>query len=61
MAALRIRGEDANAAAVPLAHGGAANRTAESPPSGDRIERSLSKEECPKTIENTGSSLCLVV
>ena len=46
---------------TPLAHGGTANRTAESPPSGDRIERSLSKEECPKTIENTGSSLCLVV
>ena len=46
---------------IGLAHGGTANRTAESPPSGDRIERSLSKEECPKTIENTGSSLCLVV
>jgi len=61
MAALRIRGEDFNTAAVPLAHGGTANRTAESPPPGDRIEHSLSKEECPKTIENTGFSLCLVV
>ena len=39
-----------------LAHGGTANRTTESPPPGDRIERSLSKEECPKTIENTGFS-----
>ena len=48
MAALGIRGEDANAAAVPLTHGGTANRAAESPPSGDRIERSLSKEECPE-------------
>ena len=54
MAALRIRGEDANAAAVPLAHGGTANRAAESPPTGDGIDHSLSKEECPKTIENTG-------
>ena len=39
MAVLGIRGKGANAAAVPLAHGGTANRTAESPPSGDRIER----------------------
>ena len=51
MAALRIRGEDFNAAAVPLAHGGIANRTTESPPSGDRIEHSLSKEECPKPLK----------
>ena len=51
MAALRIRGEDFNTAAVPLAHGGTANRTAESPPSGDRIEHSLSKEECPKPLK----------
>ena len=61
MAALGIRGEDFNAAAVPLAHGGAANRTAESPPSGDRIERSLSREKWLKTIENTGFSLFHVI
>ena len=29
---------------IPLAHGGTANRAAESPPSGDRIERSLSRK-----------------
>ena len=51
MAALGIRGKGANAAAVPLAHGGTANRTAESPPSGDRIEHSLSKEECEKPLK----------
>ena len=45
VAALGIRGKDANAAAVPLAHGGTANRAAESPPTGDRIERSLSREK----------------
>ena len=61
VAALGIRGEDANTATVPLAHGGTANRAAESTPTGDRIERSLSKEECPKTFENTSFSLCLMV
>ena len=44
MAALGIRGEGANAAAVPLAHGGAADRAAESPPSGNGIDHCLSRE-----------------
>ncbi|MFR5762777.1 MAG: hypothetical protein ACLUFI_15410 [Oscillospiraceae bacterium] len=44
VAALGIRGEGANAAAVPLAHGGAADRAAESPPSGNGIDHCLSRE-----------------
>ena len=51
MAALGIRGEDANAAAVPLAHGGAADRAAESPPTGDGIDHSLSRENGWKPLK----------
>jgi len=54
MAALGIRGKGANAAAVPLAHGGAANRAAESPPSGDGIGHYMSEEKSLKTLENAG-------
>ena len=57
----RIRGKDVNLAAVPLAHGWTTNRAAESPPPGDRIGRSLSKEDYPEAIENAGFSLCFVV
>ena len=45
MAALGIRGKDANAAAVPLAHGGAADRAAESPPPGNGIDHCLSRKK----------------
>ena len=52
---------DGNLAAVPPAHGWTTNRAAESPPPGDRIGRSLSKEYYPEAIENAGFSLCFVV
>ena len=45
---LWIRGEDANLAAVPLAHGGAANRTAEGSPLSDVIDRCMNKENVRK-------------
>ena len=54
MAALGIRGKDANAAAVPLAHGGTENRTAEGASSGNRIDRALRQEKLLESIENTG-------
>lgn len=54
MVALRIRGKDVNLAAVPPTHGWTTNRAAESPPPGDRIGRSLSKEDYPEAIENAG-------
>ena len=44
MATLGIRGKDANAAAIPLAHGGAANRAAEGSPPSDGIDRCLNRE-----------------
>ena len=44
MAALGIRGEDFNAAAVPLAHGGVADRAAEGSPPGNGIDYCLSRE-----------------
>ena len=40
--------------AVPLAHGGTANRAAESPPSGDGIVHYMSEEKSLKTLENAG-------
>ena len=57
----RIQGKDVNLAAVLLAHGWTTNRAAESPPPGDRIGRSLSKEDYPEAVENAGFSLCFVV
>ena len=44
MAALGIRGKGANAAAVPLAHGGTADRAAEGSPPGNGIDHCLSRE-----------------
>ena len=49
MAAERARSTAAHTAAVPMAHGRAEDRTAESTPSGDWIERRINM---PKTIEN---------
>ena len=40
-----------NAAAVPLAHGGAANRTAESPPPSDGIDCCLNKQNRRKSLK----------
>ena len=54
VAALGIRGKDANAAAVPLAHGGTENRTAEGASSGNRIDRALRQEKLLESIENAG-------
>ena len=51
MAAFGIRGEDFNTAAVPLAHEGTADRTAESPPSSDGIDHSLSRENGWKPLK----------
>ena len=51
MAALGIRGKGANAAAVPLAHGGAADRAAESPPPSDGIDHCLSRENGWKPLK----------
>ena len=51
MAALGIRGKGANAAAVPLAHGGAADRAAESPPPGSGIDHCLSRENRWKPLK----------
>ena len=51
MAALGIRGKGANAAAVPLAHGGAAYRAAESPPSGNGIDHCLSRKNGRKPLK----------
>ena len=51
MAALGIRGKGANAAAVPLAHGGAADRAAESPPPGNGIDHCLSRENRWKPLK----------
>ena len=44
MAALGIRSEGINAAAVPLAHGGVADRAAEGSPPGNGIDYCLSRE-----------------
>ena len=51
MAALGIRGEGANAAAVPLAHGGAADRAAEGSPSGNGIDHCLSRKNGRKPLK----------
>ena len=51
MAAFGIRGEDFNTAAVPLAHEGTADRTAESPPSGDGIDHSLRRGNGRKPLK----------
>ena len=51
MAALGIRGKGANAAAVPLAHGGAADRAAEGSPSGNGIDHCLSRKNGRKPLK----------
>ena len=55
MAALGIRGEDANAEAVPLAHGGAADRAAEGPPPGNGIDHCLSRGNGRKPLKSLAS------